>query len=175
MNRVIVAVVTLLVGAISISAAPAPAPKKNIRTVRNLPGFPVEALRRTVSPKFYRSLLVSPVEGWVVVRGQLVNSGRLAGMRVTHSELGGAFDKLALELANKFTISGSGHTDRQMAASSAALHLVVYKIADGTMVLGVPVSDEAGGNQIDYYGSAFLAVEKDGKWTEIKGPELRRR
>lgn len=168
-------VLSLFVVAFACSSSIAAQAPKNIRTVRDLPGFPVEVLKRTVSAKFYRSLLISPVTGWVVVRGQLVSSGRLAGMRVTHSELGGAFDKLALQLADKFTISGAGHTDRQMAASAAALHLVVYKIADGTMVLGVPVSDEAGGNQIDYYGSAFLAVEKDGKWTEIKGPELRRR
>ena len=172
MRRFLLSLVVVVLACSGSFAAPA---AKNIRTVRDLPGFPVEVLRRTVSAKFYRSLLVSPVAGWVVVRGQLVSSGRLAGMRVTHSELGGAFDKLALQLAKNFTISGAGHTDRQTPASSAALHLVVYKIADGTMVLGVPVSDEAGGNQVDYYGSAFLAVEKDGKWTEIKGPELRRR
>jgi hypothetical protein len=148
---------------------------KNARTIRNLPSFPIEALKRTVSPKFYKSLLISPVTGWVVVRGQLVSSGKFAGMRVTHSELGGAFDKLALELANNFSLTGFGTTDRQMAASAVAFHLVIYKIADGTMVLGVPVSDEAGGNQAYYYGSAFLAVEKDGKWSQIKGPELRRR
>ena len=132
-------------------------------------------MKQTVSPKFYRSLLISPVTGWVVVRGQLVNSGRFAGMRVTHSELGGAYDKLALQLASNFTMSGAGHTDRQMAASAAALHLVVYKIADGTMVVGVPASDEAGDNQIRYRGAAFLAVEKDGKWSEIEGLGRRRR
>ena len=172
MRRLFLAVVFAALALGSSIAAPAP---KSIRTIRNLPGFPVEALRRTVSPKFYKSLLISPVEGWVVVRGQLVANGSFAGMRVTHSELGGAFDKLALELAKNFTITGFGTTDRQMAASTAALHLVIYKIADGTMVLGVPVSDEAGGNQAHYYGSAFLAVEKDGKWSQIKGPELRRR
>ena len=172
MNRFLLALDCAVLACGNTTAAQAP---KNARTVRNLPGFPIEVLKRTVSPKFYKSLLISPVEGWVVVRGQLVSSGRFAGMRVTHSELGGAFDGLAMQLAKNFTISGAGHTDRQTPASSVALHLVVYKIADGRMVLGVPVSDEAGGNQIDYYGSAFLAVEKDGKWTEIKGPELRRR
>ena len=172
MNRLLLAVLCAAFAIGSNIAAPAP---KILRTVRNLPGFPVEALRRTVSPKFYKSLLVSPVEGWVVVRGQLVANGSFAGMRVTHSELGGAFDKIALDLAKNFTITGFGTTDRQMAASGVALHLVIYKIADGTMVLGIPVSDEAGGNQANYYGSAFLAVHSNGKWTQIKGPELRRR
>lgn len=176
MTRLFVAIVVLAVAIAPVSAAPAPAAKqpKNIRTIRNLPGFPIEALKQTVSVKFYRSLLVSPVEGWIVVKGQLVG-GKFVGTRVTHSELGGVFDKPAVELAKSFTISGFGGTDRQMPSMAMQLHLVVYKIADGTMVVGVPASDEAGGNQAYYYGSAFLAVEQGGKWTQIKGPELRRR
>ena len=94
---------------------------------------------------------------------------------MTHSELGGAFDEAALGLAKSFTITGFGHTDRETAAMAMQLHLVVYKIADGTMFVAVPASDEAGGNQIGYRGSAFLAVEQGGKWTQIKGPDLRRR
>ena len=158
------------------AAPPVPAaPAKNVRTVANLPGFPRETLKRIVSPKFYRSLLVSPVEGWVVVRGQLAG-GRFAGARVTHSELGGAYDDLAMTLAKGFGITGFGHTDRQAPTTAVQMHLVIYQIADGKMVLGFPVSDEAGGNQLNYYGSAFLAVQgKDGKRTEIKGPEMRRR
>ncbi|HSH39049.1 MAG TPA: hypothetical protein VK993_09710 [Chthoniobacterales bacterium] len=85
------------------------------------------------------------------------------------------FDKPALELAKSFTISGFSHTDRQTPSMAVQLHLVVYKIADGTVVVGVPASDEAGGNQAYYYGSAFLAVEQNRKWSQIKGPELRRR
>ena len=172
MKRLLLALV-LLAAVLNAAAVAAPA-AKNVRTIRTLPGFPLEALKQTVSTRFYRSLLVSPVEGWIVVKGQLVH-GKFAGARVTHSELGGALDKAALELAKSFTIAGFGGTDRQMQAMAMQLHLVVYKIADGTMVVAVPASDEAGGNQMDYYGSAFLAVEKDGKWTQIKGPELRRR
>lgn len=172
MRRFLLALFCVVIASGSSIAAQAP---KNVRTVRNLPGFPIEALRRTVSPKFYKSLLISPVEGWVVVRGQLVANGSFAGIRVTHSELGGAYDQMAMGLAKSFTITGMGTTDQQMAARGVALHLVVYKIADGRMVLGVPVSDEAGGNQANYYGSAFLAVEQNGKWSQIKGPELRRR
>lgn len=161
------------------SAVAAPVTKKapaagHIRTIRSLPGFPLEALKQTVSVKFYRSLLVSPVEGWIVVKGQLVH-GKFAGARVTRSELGGVLDKSAVELARSFTISGFSGTDRQTPSMAMQFHLVVYKIADGTMVVGVPASDESGGNQINYRGSAFLAVEQGGKWTQIKGPELRRR
>lgn len=145
-----------------------------IRTVRDLPGFPQNTLKRIVSPKFYKSLLISPVEGYVVVRGHL-SGGRFHGGQVTHSELGGAYDDMALALANKFTISHVGHMDYQMAALAVHQYLVIYKIADGLMALSFPVLAEAGRDQDDYYGSAFLAVKKDGKWTEIKGPEIRRR
>lgn len=170
--KTLLAVVALV--AVAFSRSVVAAPPANVRTIANLPGFPREPLERIVSPKFYRSLLISPVEGWIVVRGQLVG-GRFAGARVTHSELGGAYDEMAMALAKNFGITGFGHTDRQMAATAVVLHLVIYKIADGRMALSFPVSDEAGGNQMNYYGSAFLAVQKDGKWTEIKGPELRRR
>ncbi len=128
-----------------------------------------------MSPKFYKSLLISPVAGFVVVRGQLLN-GRFTGSRVTHSELEGSLDETALQLANQFSISNVGTTDRQMPVVAAHLYLVLYKIADGHMMLSFPVIAESGGNQAEYYGSAFLAVQgKDGKWTEIKGPQLRRR
>ncbi|MDQ3626735.1 MAG: hypothetical protein M3372_06360 [Verrucomicrobiota bacterium] len=68
---------------------------------------------------------------------------------MTHSELGGVYDDFALKLANGFGISGFGHTDRQAPATPVHLHLVIYKIADGRMALSFPVSDEAGGNQIE--------------------------
>ncbi len=155
---------------------PAKAGQKSapMRTIQNLPGFPLHPLKRIVSPKFYKSLLISPVEGYVVVRGYL-SEGRFHGGRVIHSELGGAYDEMAMTLANKFTISNAGHMGQQMSALPVHQYLVIYKIADGRMVLSFPILAEAGRDQDDYYGSAFLAVEKDGKWTEIKGPEIRRR
>jgi hypothetical protein len=49
--------------------------------------------------------------------------------------------------------------------------LLVYQIADGTMVLSFAHLDEPGGDQVEYYGCARLLVLKADKWTEIKGPE----
>ena len=60
-------------------------------------------LKRSISPKFYKSLLMSPIEGWIVVRAQLINT-RLSGARVIRSELNGAYDQLALKLANDLEI-----------------------------------------------------------------------
>jgi hypothetical protein len=141
------------------------------RKLGELNVIPTRVLQRSISPKFYKTLLVSPVEGWIVVRASLVGT-RLSGARVVRSELDGAYDSLALKLANEVLIAGNYTIDRPNVGSSILLHLLIYQIADGTMALSFAHLDEPGGDQADYYGCARLAVLKaDGKWTEIKGPE----
>ena len=127
-------------------------------------------LERSVSHKFYKSLLVSPIEGWIVVRANL--SGiHLSGARVIHSELKGLYDPLALQLAKETMIAGNYTIERPNLGASVLLHLLVYQIADGTMVLSFAHFDEPGGDQEQYYGCARLLTLKANKWTEIKGPE----
>jgi hypothetical protein len=133
--------------------------------------IPTRVLQRSISPKFYKTLLVSPVEGWIVVRASLVGT-RLSGARVVRSELGGAYDLLALKLTKEVLIAGNYTIDKPNLGSSVLVHLLIYQIADGTMALSFAHLDEPGGDQADYWGCARLAVLKaDGKWTEIKGPE----
>src|SRR3954463_7212503 len=79
------------------------------RSLNDIPAAK-ESLLRIVSPKFYRSLLISPVEGWIVVRGDLMND-HLAGTRIIRSELGGVYDHLALDLANNLQIVDYTRTD----------------------------------------------------------------
>lgn len=140
------------------------------RKLTELNVIPTRVLQRSISPKFYKSLLVSPLEGWIIVRGQLSGS-RLSGARVIRSESQGLYDPLALQLAKEAVIAGNYTLEKPNTGSSVLLHLLVYKIADGTMVLSFAHLDEAGGDQADYYGCARLLVLKDNKWTEIKGPE----
>jgi hypothetical protein len=140
------------------------------KTLSELKVIPARVLQRSVSPKFYKSLLISPVEGWVTVRAQLAGT-RLSGLRVTKSDLNGAYDSLALKLAGDVRLSGRFSIDRTT-SPSVLLHLLIYQIADGTMALSFAHFDEPGGDQLAYYGCARLAVLKqDGKWTDIKGPE----
>ncbi len=141
------------------------------RTLADIDLIPTRVLKRSISPKFYKSLLISPIKGWVVVRAS--NSGtRLFGMRVIHSELNGVYDALALKLAREVRIAGYYSIDRPNVRPSILLHLLIYQIADGTMALSFPQFDEPGGDQMEYLGCAKLAVLKsDGKWTDIKGPE----
>ena len=141
------------------------------RKLADINVIPTRVLKRSISPKFYKSLLISPIDGLVVVRANLAGT-RLSGMRVIHSELNGAYDSLALELAKETLIAGYQATDRPNRTPSVLLHLMIYHIADGTMVLSFAHLDEPGGDQMEYWGCARLAVLKsDGTRIDIKGPE----
>ena len=158
----------LLQSVYSALAAPAP---DGVRTITDLNLISTRTLQRSVSAKFYKSLLVSPIQGWVAVRGDLSGT-HLSGARVVHSELGGRFDALALALAKEIEIAGYYSIERPQFGTPVVLHLLVYQIADGTMVLSFPQFTEPGGDQMQYFGCARLAViKKDGQWVEIEGPE----
>jgi len=163
---------TLLVALISVvllgTSFAAPAPTKN-RTLTDLNGISTRVLQRSISPKFYKSVLISPIQGWIVVRAN-ISGTRLSGMRVIHSELNGAYDQLALKLAKEAQIAGYYSIEHHF-GGSVLLHVLIYQIADGTMVLSFPTFEEPGGDQMEYWGCARLAVlKRDGKWTEIEGP-----
>jgi hypothetical protein len=164
----VVIVLLVLLSCTGASSA-ARSPSKG-RKLTELNVIPTRVLQRSVSPKFYKSLLISPVEGWIIVRGQLSGT-RLSGARIIQSELKGLFDPLALQLAKEAQIAGNFTLERPNAKSSVLLHLLVYQIADATMVLSFAHFDEAGGDQMQYYGCSRLLILKDDKWSEIRGPE----
>jgi hypothetical protein len=157
---------------ISFLFAPAfAAPSSKGRRITELKVIPTRVLERSVSRKFFKSLLISPVEGWIMVRAQ-VSGAKLTGMRVTKSDLNGAYDPIALKLASEVRLSGNFATDRAHIPPPVLFHLLIYQIADGTMALSFAHFDEPGGDQMAYYGCAKLMVRKsDGSWTEIEGPE----
>lgn len=162
---------TIVILVVLLCRSEAAPPAVQGRTLSDIPVIPARVLKRSVSAKFYKSLLISPIKGWVVVRAN--NSGtRLYGTRVMHSEPKGVYDVLALERAKEQQIAGYYSIERPNVRPSILLHLLIYQIADGTMALSFPQFDEPGGDQMEYLGCARLAVLKsDGKWTEIKGPE----
>jgi hypothetical protein len=161
----------MLVGLVcnsALAAAPSSAAGKRIQDLNIIS---TRVLQRSISRKFYKSLLVSPIDGLIVVRGQWVGT-RISGPRIVHSELNGVYDQLALQFANDFEITGSvGGITRF--GGSILLHLLVYHTADGTMLLSFPTFDTPGGDQMYYWGCARLAViKKDtGRWVEIEGPD----
>jgi hypothetical protein len=168
MKPILIVLLVLLAFLRSSSAAPRPAKGQ---MVTDLNVIPTRVLQRSISPKFYKSLLVSPVEGWIAVRAQLAGT-KLSGMKISRSDLGGAYDSLALKLASEVRLAGNYSLEKMNQAPPILLHLLIYKIADGTMALSFAHFDVPGGDQMQYYGCARLSVLKsDGKWTEIKGPE----
>jgi hypothetical protein len=141
------------------------------RTLEEINAISPRVLQRSVSRKFFKSLLISPVEGWIVVKASVIDT-HLSGARVLRSELDGAYDQLALQFASDLEIAGLNHMGHPNTGTNVLVHLLVYQIADGTMVLSFPTFEEGGGNQYMYWGCARLAViKRDGKWDEIEGPE----
>ena len=140
------------------------------RSINDIPAAK-ESLLRIVSPKFYRSLLISPVEGEVVVRGALLND-HLSGTRIIKSELGGEYDQLALELANNLQIVDYTREDTRSSGQSVLVHLLVYKIADGTMAMSFAHFDDIAGNQLRYSGAAWMATRKGNQWVTIEPRQL---
>ena len=134
-------------------------PSSDNRKNGDLNVIPTRVLQRSISPRFCKSLLVSPVEGWVVVRANLSGT-RPTGARVVHSELKGLYDPLAMQLANEALIAGNYSIDRPNVLGSVLLHVLVHRIADGTMVLSFAHLDHPGGNQMEYYGCARLLTLK---------------
>lgn len=140
------------------------------RTIGELNVLPTRVLKRSISPKFFKTLMISPVKGWVIVRGNLIGT-RISGPRVVHSELNGEFDALALKLAKEVELAGN-YSIANRTGGSILMHLLIYQIADGTMALSFPHLDGPGGDQQKYFGCAKLSVLKaDGRWIEIEGPE----
>jgi hypothetical protein len=136
------------------------------RTIKELPEAR-EALFRLVTPHFYRSLMISPIEGWVTVRGHLAGT-RVAGAKIVRSDLDGRFDSLALELAKNLQVQGNRYLGTQIASQPVVLHVLLYHVSDGTLAVSFANLDVPGGSQIKYYGSAWMAVEKnDGRWLTI--------
>ena len=57
----------------------APQPVKG-RTIEDINVIPTRVLKRAISPKFFETLRISPIDGHVVVRAQLVGT-KLFGAR----------------------------------------------------------------------------------------------
>ena len=137
------------------------------RTIKDVPEAR-EALRRIVSPGFYKSLEISPIDGWITVRGMLATD-HLVGMRVVRSDFGGRYDALALELAKNLQIRADKREGTLIPTRPVLVHVLVYYIADGNLAVSFAEFDEIGGSQMKYYGSAWMGVEKgENNWVTIE-------
>jgi hypothetical protein len=73
-----------------------------------------------------------------------------------------------LDLANNLQIVDYTRTDRMGPPQAVLLHLLIYKIADGTMAISFAHFEGAGGNQLRYSGAAWMATRKGDKWVTVE-------
>ena len=117
--------------------------------------------------RLYRSLCVSPIDSWIIVSANVVNR-RLTGVKIVQSEGGGAYDKLALSLADYFRVGSATRVGSHLPTDPVKLHLLIYQLKDGKMAVSFTHPDRPGDAQIyQLYGAAWVAVEKNGQWTAL--------
>jgi hypothetical protein len=152
------------------SAAAQPAP---IRTIQNLPKFPLQALRSGVGRKLYGSLAISPISAWLTARAAVVG-GRSMGAKIIHSEGNGAYDQMLLEMANGYSISGQNTIESRLANDTLNVHLLIYEVKDGKMAVSVAHNDDARYVGYGQVGKAWVGVLQGGKWVTISGTDRRK-
>jgi hypothetical protein len=125
-------------------------------------------LKGSLSPKLYKSLIISPVTAWVVAQAPV---GEGAQPKIVRSDAGGAFDKLALEMAKGWSSVGYDTTESRTQRPLLMVHLLIYKIADGLMAVNFSHNDQAFYHGLQH-SDVWVGVFKDGKWTRIGGTKV---
>ena len=147
------------------TAAPPPA---SVRTIQNIPNFPLQALRSGVGRKLYGSLAISPVSVWLTARASVVN-GHTMGAQITHEEGNGVYDKMLVEIANGYSVTGQNTTETRLVKDTLNVHLLIYEIKNGKMAIVFSHNDDARYNGVGQVGTAWVGILQDGKWTTISG------
>jgi hypothetical protein len=149
-------------------AAKPPAPPANARTIATLPDFPLAHLKMSLNPRLYKSLLISPLTAWVVAQAPANESSE---PKMVHSEAGGVFDKLAMEMAKGWGGVGYNTTESRTQRPTLMVHLLIYKIVDGVMAVNFAHNDQAFYAGIQH-SDVWVGVFKNGKWTRIGGTKI---
>lgn len=174
MRGVFLGALSLVMAGLSAPTTLASALHAHGKTIRDLSGtIRLGVLERSVSPKFYQSLLVSPLEDWSIVRMRVAGR-RLSGARIIRPSVNPAYNSLALQFANELTLVVNAPSGTAGQTDSALMHLLIYKIADGVMAVSFAYPDVPAGQQVKSFGNVRLSVKtKEGRWTEIRPLESR--
>jgi len=167
MRHFLLPLVIVIATALQSAAA---APPASGRTVQQIPNFPLQSLRTGVGKKLYNSLAVSPVSAWLMARASVVNGHSMAA-RIMHSEGGGVYDQMVLDLANGYTIGGQNTIESRLATDTLNVYLLIYDIKDGKMAISFSHSDDARYVGYGQAGRAWVGVLQGGKWVTISGDQ----
>lgn len=147
-------------------------PEVGGKTIKDLSGsIPLEVLERSVGSKFYRSLLVSPLEDWSVIRARIAGR-RLSGARIIRPAANPAYDSLALKFASDLPLAASDSRGSARQTDSAEMHLLIYRIADGLMAVSFAYAESSANKEMKRFGTVRISVRaKEGRWAEIRPSE----
>ena len=98
-----------------------------------------------------------------------VMNGHTIDARIMHSEGNGVYDKMLLEMANSYTITGANTTESRLAKDSLNVHLLIYDLKDGKMAVVFSHNDDARYNGVGQIGTAWVGIFQAGKWVTISG------
>jgi len=117
------------------------------RTMLDLPGFSTAGLRAYLPADAYYKLTNEPVKAWLQLRGQIINS-KVAGAHVIHSEGGGVYDKVAVQIANGMELYTDVTASRL--PPSVVVHVLVYQLPKGEHALAIAQDDSLGASNFIY-------------------------
>ena len=137
-------IVLLILPARVAFAAPSDVSGKTIKDLSD--AIPLGVLERSVGPKFYQSLLRSPLADWTIVRARLAHA-RLSGARVIRGSKNPAYNSLALKFASELRLVAHDASGTASRADSALMHLLIYQIADGVMAISFAYPEAAPGSK----------------------------
>lgn len=158
-------VLLLVLPAPAAIAAPPHVPGRTVKDYAD--SIPLGVLERSVGPKFYRSLIVSPLDDWSTVRAWLVGR-RLSNPRVIRPSANAAYNSLAVRFANELEFVVNDRSVTATPSGSALMHLFIYKIADGFMAVSFAYPEAMPGQQPAKLGTVRLSLKKiGGPWTEL--------
>lgn len=134
-----------------------PVARTETRTIANTRALASESFQNEMKPKLYKALSTQPIEGWIIVRGR-VTTTRFEGGKVVQSDLNGAYDSLALKLANEGRYSGTFQTGSRIHSNQVSFHVLIYPAGDAKMVLCFWHMDQTG-----YHAHPSIYLLKAGK------------
>jgi hypothetical protein len=98
-----------------------------------------------------------------------VVGGRSMGAQIIHSEGNGVYDKMLLEMANGYSVTGQNTIETRIQKDTLNVHLLIYEVKDGKMAVCFSHNDDARYNGMGQVGTAWVGILQGGKWVTISG------
>jgi hypothetical protein len=124
------------------------------RSMLDIPGLPASALQVYMPHEAYTRLANAPIKAYVLVRGQVANN-KVAGARIAHSEAGGVYDKIALQMAAGMVVYSDISSSRLH--TNVLVHVLIYGLPDNSEdALAIAQNDAVGAANLVYSRSLMM-------------------